>query len=165
MSADIPAAAGATRTFGIDAPASLLLAGGFQLGREPALNVKTIDPADVSQQTTLDNVATEAGGPVAEVGVSHRKGYPEFAGGFHQFVGFLEIEAKRLFAKHRDAGLHRLHCWIEVHEVGRDDEDVVELLVVWQGRVGGDHLIVGRIALDRIGPVGSFLERDRGIRG
>ena len=51
-----------------------------------------------------------------------------------------------------------------MYKIRCDDEDVVELFIVRQGRVGSDHLIIGCIALDRIGPVSSFFERDCRIR-
>ena len=87
----------------------------------------------------------------------------QLAGGLHQFGGFLEIEAERFLTEHGDAGFHRLHRRIEVDEVGRDDEDVVEFFVGGRGRVGGDHFVVGGVALDGVGPVGGLFERDLGI--
>ena len=45
-------------------------------------------------------------------------------------------------------------------EVGRDDEDVIQLLIFGQGLVGRDHLVVGAVALDGVGPVGRFFQRD-----
>ena len=92
------------------------------------------------------------------------EGYAELAGGFHQVIGLLEIEAERLLAEDGDAGFHRLHGGIVMDEVGRDDEDVVELLVGGSRRVGGDHFIVGTVTLDRIGPVFRLFESDLGIR-
>jgi hypothetical protein len=52
---------------------------------------------------------------------------------------------------------------IEVHEVRRDDEDVIQLLVFGQRGVGRDHLVVGAVALDGVRPVGGFFQRDLGI--
>ena len=48
VGADVAAAAGAAGAFGIDPPGGLLLAGGFELGGEPALDVITVHPAHVA---------------------------------------------------------------------------------------------------------------------
>ena len=90
--------------------------------------------------------------------------HAEFARGFDQIGGFLEIDAQRFLAEHGDARVHRLHGRIKVNKIGGDDEDVVELLVGGRLRVGGDHFVIGSVAFDRIGPIGGFLERDLGIR-
>ena len=100
---------------------------------------------------------------MAQVGVGHAEGNAQFARGLDQVVGFLEVQAKGFFAEDRDAGLHGLHGGVVVDEVGRDDEDVIQLLIFGQGRVGGDHLVVGAVALDGVGPVGGFFQRDLGI--
>ena len=64
----------------------------------------------------------------------------------------------------RGSGLHRLHRRIEVDAVGRGDENVIQLPVCGRRLVGGDHFIVGTIALDRVRPLGGFFERDFWIR-
>ena len=84
----------------------------------------------------------------------------QLARGLHEFVCFLEIQAQRLFAEHRDAGLHRFHRRVEMDEVRRDDEDVIQLLIFGQSLVRRDHLVVGAVTLDRVRPVGGFFERD-----
>src|ERR1017187_6620138 len=47
-----------------------------------------------------------------------------------------------------------------MNEVRRDDENVIQLLICGQGRVRGDHLVIGGVTFDRVRPVGSFLQRD-----
>ena len=74
---------------------------------------------------------------MSQVGVGHAERDFQLARGLHQVFGLLEIEAERLFAEHGDASLHGLHGRVVMHEVGRHDEDVVQLLVRGQGSVGG----------------------------
>ena len=161
--ADVAAAAGAAGALGVHAPDRLRLAGGLDLGRQPALDVVAVHPAHFAQQPAADDVTAEAAGPVPEVGVGHAERDLQLARGLHQVVGLLEIQAERLFAEHGDAGLHGLHGRVVMHEVGRHDEDVVQLLVRGQGGVGGDHLVVGAVALDGVRPIGCLFEGDLGI--
>ena len=161
--ADIAAAAGTTGALRIHAPRRLLLTGGFELGRKPALNVIAVHPAHVTEQTALHDVTAEPAGPVAEISMRHAKRNIQRARRVHQFVGLGEIQTQRFFAEHRDARLHRLHRGIEMHEVRRDDEDVIQLLIFGQILVRRDHVVVGGVTFDRIRPVGGFFHRDFGI--
>jgi len=149
---------------GTDPPGGLLLAGGFELGGQPALDVIGIHPADVAEQAGLDDVAAEPRGPVAEVGVGHAERHAQLAGGLDQVGGFLGVEAERFLTEHGDARVHGPHRRIVMDEVGGDDEDVVELFRFGQGGVGGDHFLIGTVAGDRERPVGGFLHRDLGVR-
>ena len=47
-----------------------------------------------------------------------------------------------------------------MHEVRRDDEDVIQLLIRGQSLVRRDHLVVGAVAFDRVRPVGGFFQRN-----
>ncbi len=161
--ADVAAAAAAAGEFRIRAPGGLLLACRLELRGQPALEVIAIHPADVAEQALLDDVAREARGPVAEVGVSDAKGDVRLADGLHESLGFVEVQAKRLLAEHRNARLDRLHRRIEMDVVRRDDEDVIEALLLGQALLRVNHLGVAAVALNRVGPVGGFFERDLGI--
>ena len=100
---------------------------------------------------------------MTEIGVRHAERDVVLADGFDEVIGLFEIQAERLFAEHRDAGLDGFHRRVKMHVVGRDDEDVVQLLVLGQAGVGRDHFVVGAVALDRVRPVGGFFEGDLGV--
>ena len=100
---------------------------------------------------------------MAEIGMRHAEGNIQLARGFDEFIGFLEIQAERLFAKDCDAGFHGLHRRIKVNEVGSDDEDVIQLLLLGQRFIRRDHVVICAITSDRVRPLCRFLERDFGI--
>ncbi len=164
VGADVAPAARSACSLRVYPPRCLLESGVLDLGGEPALDVVAVHPAHVAEQPAAHDVAGQAAGPVADVGVRHGERHAQPAGGLHQVGGLLERQAQRLLAEHRDAGLHRLHRRVVVHVVRRDDEDVVQLLRVGQRRVGGDHLVVRAVALDRVRPLRGLLERDLRVR-
>ena len=84
----------------------------------------------------------------------------ELVGGLHEVVGLLEVKAQRFLAEHRNARFHGLHRRIEVHEIRRHDKDVVQFLVRGQRSIGRDHLVVGAVALNGIGPISRLFQGD-----
>src|SRR5436190_12053844 len=99
-----------------------------------------------------------------EIGMCHTEGDLVFANGVDQVIGLFQVEAKRFLAEHRNSSLDGLHCRVEVHMIGSDNDDVVELLIFGQLCVGRDHLVIGAVTFDRVRPVGSLVQSYLRIR-
>ena len=160
MRADVAEAKGTAGELRIGAPVGAL----FTLLGEPPLYVGSVRPADFAEKAAGDDKARKPGSPVSQIGVGDGERQSALYGFVGENVGLLAIYRERLFTHHGNSRLYRLDGGVEVHEIGGDDEDIVELLVVGKIFLVVNHVDVGRVSLDGIGPFGRLVHGDLRIR-
>ena len=84
--------------------------------------------------------------------------------GCDELVGLFQRHGQRLLTKDGNAGLDALHRRVEMDEIRRHDQGVIDPLADRLLRLGGDHLVVARIPLDWVGPFAGFVHRHPRIR-
>src|SRR6185503_15433657 len=91
-------AAGDAGAFRVGAPVGLLLAGRFELGAQPALDVEGADGIDLAELPGADQ-------GIARVVVGYAEDDARLGDDLGQLLGLSEIEGERLVAHDVEAGL------------------------------------------------------------
>ena len=141
MGADVAHAAGRAAAFGVGAPASLLLSGGFETRGQPALRILDDDFADSAELAGADHVAGFFHQRVT--GVIVREAIKQ-AGLFHnlrELPGLGEVKGGGFVAEDVETVFQRHLRRREMNVVRRDDGDEVHAFAFGQPGLALDHLL------------------------